>query len=111
MRGDFRKRQGIVHKHSRVDINYGGVGVLHTSAAGGSRDMIDEKIGVERAVIHPSGFRGNNAADYASDLLQVVVCGIGVDQDAIVASRIVEISFVESSDFQGSIDQTIVVFR
>ena len=43
------------------------------------------------------------------DLGHVVIRGIGVDDNAEVAARLVEAGFLEISDLNGGIDQAIIV--
>ena len=92
-----------------VDFDGGGVGVLHASAGRAAREVIEEHVGVEGTIVHPTGGGGDDLVESGDDFVHVVVGGIGVDDDAEVAACLVEVGFLEVANLNGRIDQAVVI--
>ncbi len=100
---------GIVLHALGVDIDRSTVGVLHPTAAGTSREVIEKEVSLERPVIHPAGRGGHDFLQVRHDPLHVVVCRVGVHDHAIVTAAFVEVRFLERSDLHRRIDQAVIV--
>ena len=83
--------------------------MLHAATGGAAREVIEEHVGVEGTVVHPSGGCGDNLVQGGDDLFHVVVGRVGVDDYAEVATGFVEIGLLEIADLDGRIDQAVVV--
>src|ERR1019366_9131312 len=109
VRGDAGERvQRLLH-HVGIEFNGGGVSVLHAAACGAVGKVIQERVGVEGTVVHPTGGRGDNLVERGHDLGHVVVGGIGVDDDAEAASGFVEVGLLKDPDFNWRVHQAVVV--
>ena len=109
VRGDAGERvQRLLH-HVGIEFDGGGVGVLHAAARGAVGKVIEERVGVEGTIVHPTGGRGDNLVERGNDLGHVVVGGIGVDDHAEVAAGFVEVGFLKVPDLDGRVDQAVVI--
>src|SRR5208282_5266909 len=86
-----------------------GVRVLHAAATRAAGKVIEERVSIVGAVVHPTSRSGDNFVQRGDEFFHVVVGGIGVDDDAIVAAGLVEIGFGEVADFDGRINQAVVI--
>src|SRR5512143_1837045 len=84
--------------------------MFHTTSTGLFGKVVDESVSVEGAVVHPIGLGFDDAVHDWSQLLHVVVGSVSIHHDAVAASTLVEINFLELSDLYGGIDQPVVVF-
>ena len=92
-----------------IQFDGGGVSVLHAAAGRAAREVIDEGVGVEGTVVHPTGGGGDDLVQRGDDLCHVVVGGVGVDDDAEVAAGFVEVGFLKVADLDRRVDQAVVI--
>src|ERR1019366_3971701 len=109
VRGDAGERvQRLLH-HVGIEFNGGGVSVLHAAACGAVGKVIQERVGVEGTVVHPTRGRSDNLVECGDEFCRVVVGGVGVDDDAEMAAGFVEVGLLKVSNLDGSVDQAVVV--
>src|SRR4051794_15870951 len=84
--------------------------MLHASARGTAREMVEEDVLLEGAVVHPSDSRRDDSLKGLSDLIDFVIGGIGIDNDAEMRASFIEIRFLECADFYRRVHQAVVIF-
>ena len=109
--GDAGQRSKILLEQVGIDFDRGGVGVLHASAAGAAREMEEESVGIERTIVHPRHRRGDDPVQGRDDQCGIVVGWIRVDDHTEVPAGFVEVCLLEFAEFEGRVDESIVVFR
>ena len=109
--GYARQSPRAVGQSVRIQIDRGRESVLHPTAAGPTRKVVEKHIGVEGTVIHPTGGGGYDLVQLANDLRNVVVGRFRVHDHAIVSAAFVEIRFLKTSDLHRRIHQPVIIFR
>src|SRR5579859_3836087 len=95
VRGDAGQSvEGLAHG-AGAHVDGGGEGVLHAAARGAAREVIDEHVGVEGTVVHPTGGGGDNLAQRGHNFGHGVVGGVGIDHDAVMGAAFVKVGFLE----------------
>src|SRR5579862_5901146 len=94
---------------SGVDFDRGGVGVLHSASRRAAGKVVEKRVAVEGTVVHPAGRGGDDLVQRSDNFIGVVVGRIGVNDDAKVGAGLIEIFFLELADFDGRVDELVVV--
>src|SRR5215469_7149343 len=94
-----------------ADVDRARVSVLHAASRRPAREMVEERVSVERAIVHPGDRGDDDLADRRDELAGIVVSGIGVDDDTKVRTRFVEVDFMECADLYRRVDEPVVVLR
>src|SRR5947199_3068902 len=84
--------------------------MLHASTRGTAGEMVEEDVLLEGAVVHPSDSRRDDSLKGLSDLIDFVIGGIGIDNDAEMRASFIEIRFLECADFYRRVHQAVVTF-
>src|SRR5215472_8545194 len=96
--------------------NGSAVGVLHTAPLGSVGEVIDEGVDGKRIVVHPRGFRGHDALNRGSDLVEnaLDVGGLNgvieVQNNPVLTAVEGNVPLLEIAYFNGRIDQAVIVF-
>src|SRR5882672_7691952 len=109
VRGHGGKLAGIGLERCAAEFDGGGVGVLHAAVAAIRREVEEEKVVLERTVLHPSGLGVYDFAESVGEAGQVTKIGGGVDYDAVMAAVFDESRFLELAEFDGRVDEGVVV--
>ncbi len=93
----------------RVEIDGGRICVLHSAARRATRKMVEERVLLEGAIIHPADGGSHDFAEGIFDLIGLVVGGLGVDDDAEVRSGFVKVRFLKRAYFKWGVYESIVI--
>ncbi len=92
-----------------IQVDGGGEGMLHAAASRAAREVINESVGVERTVVHPTGGGGDNLVQGGNDFCLVVVGGIGIDDYAEMAAGLVEVELIKVPDLDRRVNHAVVI--
>src|SRR6266567_2706014 len=92
-----------------IQVDGGGEGMFHAAASRSAGEVINEGIGVERTVVHPTGGGGDNLVQGSNDFCHVVVSGIGIDDYAEMAASLVEIGLARVPDLDRRVNHAVVI--
>src|SRR5579872_2276465 len=83
--------------------------MLHAPTGWSTREVIKKRVRVEWTIVHPGNCGINDLVKRGDDFVGVVVRRISVDDDAEVSTRFVEFEFVKKSNFDGRVDEAVVI--
>ena len=92
-----------------IEIDGGRICVFHSATRRATRKMVEERVLLEGAIIHPADGGSDDLAKGIFDLIGLVVGGLGVDDDAEVGSGFVKVRFLKRAYFKRGVCKSIVI--
>src|SRR5882724_1445079 len=110
VRGHGGELSGIRLQRGTAEFNGGRVGVLHAAVTTILWEMEEKEVVLERAVLHPGGLSVNDLPERVGEAGQITEIGGGMDHDTVMAAILDERRFLELAEFDGRIDEGVVVW-
>src|SRR6266851_408941 len=109
-RGHGGELPGIRLERGSAQFDGGRVGVLHAAITTILWEMEEKEVVLERAVLHPGGLSVNDLPERVGKAGQITEIGGGMDHDPVMAAILRERRFLELAEFDGRIDERVVVW-
>src|SRR3982074_485739 len=101
---------GIRLQRGPAQFDSGGVRMLHAAIAAILREMKQEEVVLERTVLHPGGFGMHDFSERVGEAREIGEVRSGMNHDAIVAAILGESRFLKLAEFDGRVDESVIVW-